>query len=320
MAELPKPADQDARNCYACSAKYSRLNLVVNLALAGVKGFIGVVAASRALLASALYSVNDVLSAVIVMVSLRVARRPPDEDHTYGHGKAEFVAVGIVSTVLAAAVVFILVFSVADIVQGVEAPPHVIALLVAVVTMGTNLYLARQGQCAARHLGSPVLRTCAEHNRADAISSVATMVGVGGALLGLHLLDPVVAIFETLHIVGLSGTLLGQALRGLMDSALPETEVQQIRRVCQDLPGVDCIHSLRTRQAGPQSWVDIDVAVAETLSVSEAHRITSEVDRAVRAALGRGVETQVKFRSNNGRPVHASDAAPLDGAGVKSHA
>jgi cation diffusion facilitator family transporter len=303
---MTRPADRIAlepRRCQACGTQFSLLNLVVNLALAVIKALIGLLAASRALMASALYSVNDVLSAVTVLVSLRVARRPADGDHAYGHGKAEFVAIGIVSTILAGGVIFILFFSVADILRGVKTPPHMIALLVAAATMATNEFLARRGFCAARMLGSPALRTSAEHNRADAISSIATLVGVGGAALGLHMADPVVAIFETVHIVWLSGSLLGHSLRGLMDAALPAEEVERISRACGELPGVKEVVKLRSRQAGPQAWIDMEVAVASEISVQEAHSVTRQVQQTIERVVNRAVSTQVKFRSSNGKPV-----------------
>jgi cation diffusion facilitator family transporter len=275
--------------------QFSRLNLVVNSALAALKAFIGVVAASRALMASALYSVNDVLSAVIVIISLRVARRPPDSEHAYGYGKAEFIAIGIVSTILAGAVIFILFFSVADLFKGVEAPPHYFALFVAALTMATNAFIARRGFCVAERLGSPVLETCAEHNHADAVSSLAAMIGIGGAAIGLHFLDPLVAIFETFHIIWLSGSLLGHSLRGLMDGALPPDEVEHIARACQQLPGVLGLKTMRTRQSGPHACVDMDVLVSPELSVKEADRIRAQVAQAIRLILDRPVETQVKF-------------------------
>jgi cation diffusion facilitator family transporter len=276
---------------------------VINLALAIIKALIGVLAYSRALLASALYSVNDVLSAVIVMVSLRVARRPPDQDHAYGHGKAEFIAIGIVSTILAVAVIFVLFFSVSDILEGVNAPPHAIALLVAAVTLATNEFLARRGFCAAERLGSPVLRTSAEHNRADAVSSLATIVGVGGAWLGLHLLDPLVAIFETIHIIWLSGSLLGHSLRGLMDASLPLSQVERINAACTVLPGVEEVTNLRSRQAGPQAWVDMEILVKSGISVQEAHQVTREVRSTVQEILGKGATAQVRFRASGGNGV-----------------
>jgi cation diffusion facilitator family transporter len=305
MAKPPRTPEPEHRRCQSCGTQFTWLNLIVNLALAILKGVIGVAAASRALMAGALYSINDVLSAIIAMISLRVARRPADQDHAYGHGKAEFIAVGIVSTILAVAVIFILFYSVADIIQGIDAPPHLIAILVAAVTMATNEFLARRGFCAAERLGSPVLRTTAEHNRADAISSLATIIGVGGAKLGIHLLDPLVAIFETIHIIWLSGSLLGNALRGLMDTALPPAMVSRVSSACNLVPGVEGVLRLRTRQAGPLPCVDVEVAVADHLTVLEAQAISHEVQRAVRSAMGRSTETQVKLRSTRAIPEQA---------------
>jgi len=283
------------------------------LALAAIKGFIGFVAASRALLASGLYSINDVASAIAAMVSLRVARRPPSQSHRYGYGKAEFIAVGIVSVVLLFAVVFILAYAIVDVVKGVLQPPHLIAALVALVTMATNEFLARRGFCAAARLGSPMLRTSAEHNRADAISSAATVIGVGGAAVGLHAMDPLVAIFETVHIVWLSGTLLGSSLRGLMDSALSPDQISAIRRACERVVGVVRLGRIRSRQAGPMSWVDIEIDVAGTLT--EGHRVRADVCRSVDQALGRRVKTQVILKA-----ARVDATAPQPARRCESHA
>jgi len=309
--------------CEACAVRFSWLTLVVNGALALLKTVIGLMAASRALIASALYSVNDVISAVIVMISMRVARQPPDEDHAYGHGKAEFVAIGVLSTILAAAVVFILIYSVVDILRGVDTPPHLIALPVAAVTMATNEFLARRGFCAARRAESPVLQTSAEHNRADAISSAAAMLGITGATLGLHWMDPGVAIFETVHIVYLSGSLLGHALRGLMDSSLPPGEVEAIARACRAVPRVQGVLALRTRHAGPHAWVDVALRVDGGLRVEQTAELRRQVKREIRAALPHSMTIQVKFvvsaeaaparDSGNGAPAASSSA--LQGAG-----
>jgi cation diffusion facilitator family transporter len=206
-------------------------------------------------------------------------------------------------------VVFILTYSVIDVLRGVDGPPHLIALPVAAVTMATNQFLARRGFCAAARTESPVLRTSAEHNRADAISSLATMVGVGGAALGLHRLDPIVAIFETVHIVWLSGSLFGHSLRGLMDAALPDAAVAAVRRSCSDVPGVLGVASLRTRQSGANSWVDIEVQVARGTQVRQASEIRRNVQSAIRVALPGSVFSQVKFRVIDPQSAAAPAAA-----------
>jgi cation diffusion facilitator family transporter len=285
--------------CQSCAVSFSWTTLVVNALLALLKSVVGVMAGSRALVASALYSVNDVLSSIVVMISMRIARRSPDRTHAYGYGKAEFVAIGLVSTILAGAVVFILTYSVIDILRGVEGAPHLIVLPVAALSMATNQFLARKGFCAAARTRSSVLYTSAEHNRADAVSSLATMIGVGGAALGFHRLDPMVAIFETVHIVWLSGSLFGAALRGLMDAALPEPTVAAVAQACGRVPGVVRVVNLRTRQAGANAWVDVEVQVERGTAVAMATEICRTVERSIQMTLERTihsrVHSQVKF-------------------------
>jgi len=297
MATLRSRASETvSRRCYACALQFSSLTLALNAGMGLLKVVIGMMAGSRALVASALYSINDVLSGMVVMISIRLARRPPDADHPYGHGKAEFVAIGIVSTILVGAVIYVLTHSVAAIVSGVEAPPHLIVLPVAAVSLLTNTFLANRGRCVAKRTESPVVETAAEHNHADAVSSAATMIGVGGAALGLHVLDPIVAIFETVHIVWLAGSLFGHSLRGLMDAALPPTAVSVISNACASVPGVLGVSMLRTRQVGAYAWVDAEVQISSETLVDDADEICREVQYAIRSAVPFEVMSQVKFQ------------------------
>ncbi len=308
----PRTRGIPRQRCRRCAVRFSWLTLWVNGALALLKSVIGLMAGSRALVASALYSVNDVLSSVVVMISVRVARRPADDAHAYGYGKAEFVAIGLVSTILAGAVIFILTYSVIDVLRGVEGPPHLIALPVAAVTMATNLLLARRGFCAAQRTESPILHTSAEHNHADAVSSLATMIGVTGAALGMHRLDPIVAIFETVHIVWLSGSLFGHAMRGLMDAALPESAVAAIEYACERVPGVEGVGRVRTRQSGAYVWIDVDVLVAPGTAVGRANQIRCAVEQAIVTAVPQSVRCQVQFRVGK-RPAPAAGYAVAGG-------
>jgi cation diffusion facilitator family transporter len=289
----------DVKRCSTCGSRFSVLNLLVNLALTMIKIVVGILSGSRALLACSLYSFNDVLSAVIVMVSQRMGSRPADQEHAYGYGKAEFVAIAIISFIMVAALFFIIFYSVTDIVRGVEGPPHVAALLVAVLSMIVGELLARMGYCSARHSDdSPSLKSCAEHNRADALSSLAVAVGVGGAILGLHVLDPIVAIFEVLHIGVISGAFFGKAIKGLMDLSLPPDEVERISLACGRVPGVSRVALLRTRRMGIKSCVDVVINVSRDISVEQADKVVRQVKSATWKALGRSVETQVRFEAD----------------------
>jgi cation diffusion facilitator family transporter len=311
MSPRPRPPSEPSQEaCDLCALQFSWLTLAVSGGLGLLKLAVGIMAGSKALIASTLYSVNDILSGIVVIISMRVARRAPDDSHPYGYGKAEFVAVGIVSLILAGAVVYIISHSVAVLLGGMSAPPHLIVLPVTAVAMATNEFLARRGFCAAKRTESPVMHTAAEHNRADAISSLAVMIGLGGATLGLHFLDPIIAIFEAVHIVWLAGALFGQSLRGLMDAALPPAAEARIARACRKVPGVTDVVGLRTRQVGAYAWVDAEVQVADGTGVDRASEICRDVQRAIRAALPQLVRSQVKFRAGG------AASAPLpQGAG-----
>jgi len=277
--------------------RFSALSLFANLALAIVKAVVGVFSGSRALMAAALYSVNDVLSAAIVMVSLKFGRRPADSDHAYGHGKAEFIAIGLVGLILAVGVFFILFYSLIDVIRGVSVGPHFIAVAVAVLSLVVNGMLALKGSCAARMLASPVLHTAAEHLRADAVSSAAVLVGVLGAFLGLHILDRLVAVFEAFHILWLAGTLFGTSIKGLMDTALPEEEIDELHKAVSRVDGVVRVVDVKTRLAGCYAWADVVVALPKGYSVARATEVCDDVRSAVATGLHRPIETQVAFRS-----------------------
>lgn len=290
-------SEPSQRTCDLCALQFSWLTLAVNSGLGLLKVVVGIMAGSKALIASALYSINDVLSGTVVIISMRLARRAPDDSHPYGYGKAEFVAVGIVSVILAGAVVYIIAHSVAVLVGGVAMAPHLIVLPVTALAMATNEYLARRGFCAAKRTESPVTHTAAEHNHADAISSFAVMIGLLGASMGLHFLDPIVAIFEAVHIVWLAGALFGQSLRGLMDAALSPAAEARITRACRKVPGVVDLVGLRTRQVGAYAWIDAEIQVADGTDVDRAAEICHEVKRAIRGTLPQIAHSQVKFRA-----------------------
>lgn len=304
----------DRQHCASCGTGFTHLNLSINIALAILKAFVGLLTGSRALLTNSLYSLNDVLSAIAVLISLKVARTPADRDHPFGRGKVEFIAIGLVSLVLVGSVV-LLVWSFVGI-TGVQVempgPVMLAAFMVALLSFGVSYLLSKRGFCAAERLRSPALHTSAEHNHADAISSIAVMVAIAGAgIFKLHVLDRIVSIFEALDVMRLSGILLGLSVKGLMDSALPAEDVEFVRRACMKIPGVSDVKVVRSRRVGAKAWVDVVVAVEGDQSVEEAHVITDRVRAVVSEVLGPTAHAQVGFRAHkhaggNGR------GAPLE--------
>jgi cation diffusion facilitator family transporter len=273
------------------------LTLAIDALLALLKVSIGVLADSHALTVSSLYSVNDVMSSIAVTVSLRLGQRRPTTEYAYGFGRAEFIAVAMVSLAISIGVFLAFVFSTSEIVKGVGAPPHFVAALLAAVSMGVSWTLARKNHRVAEALHSPALATSADHHHADAHGSLLALIGIGGALLGFHVFDRIIAAVESLHLVALSGTLLARAVNGLMDRALPIEDHTMLQSICSKVKGVRRVVHVRSRLLGSQTWVDVAVAVAPKLTVSQAHEIRHDVTDAVRGAIGGQLVTQVRFQT-----------------------
>jgi cation diffusion facilitator family transporter len=292
--------------------RFAGLMLIVNAAMAVVKIGVGILSGSHALLASALYSFNDLLSAIAVAVSLRIGYKKPDPRYPYGYGKAEFIAVGMVSLAIAIGVFLMFLFSALDIFKGVAGPPHVVAIALAAVSMLVSWALARRGHALAEVVESPALSTSVEHHHADAVGSMAAIIGVGGAVLGLHVLDRVVAIFETLHLIALSGSLLAQSAKGLMDAAIPGEDVDLVEEACGRVEGVEQVAFVRSRRVGSKTWIDVGVRVGRRIKVIQAHRIGEHVAAAVTDVLGPSTVTQVRF--------HGPDELERVPGGGRAHA
>jgi cation diffusion facilitator family transporter len=270
----------------------------VNTGLAAMKATVGMLTHSEALVVSSLYSINDVLSAAAVITSLRMSHRSPSARHPFGYGKVEFLAVGAVSVVLAASVCFF-TYEMVRLFGGHQTgSPSLLAAGVALFALVTSGVLARRGFCVAKNLDSPALHTSAEHNRADALSSAAVLVGLGGAAMGLPVLDRLVAVFEALDIMRLAGALLGQSLQGLMDAALPSRTLEVLRRASLQVPGVLEVGAIRSRRSGSVAWVDIVVEVAPGQTVEQAHQVTRRVHALVREVVGQRARAQVGFRAH----------------------
>jgi len=275
--------------------RYAGIALSVSSLMAAFKITVGLLAASHALLASALYSINDILSSIAIAVSVRMGRKRPDVQHPYGYGKAEFVAVGIVSLAIAIGVLFMFSFSVLDIIKGVPGPPHFIAMTLAALSLVVSWNMSRKAHHIAKKLNSPAVSTSAAHNHADAEGSLMALIGIGGAILGLHVLDRIIAVLETLHLIGLSGVLLAKAVKGLMDTSIPQEEVELVAGACRSVTGVAGVKYVRSRRAGSDTWLDIAVAVPAGVRVAEAHEIRRQIEGAVVGVLGPMVTTQVRF-------------------------
>ncbi len=259
--------------------------LVVNICLTLVKLGAGVVGRSHALIADGIHSLSDLATDLVAFVGWRYSSKPRDSDHPYGHGKIE---------TLAATFVGILLFGtgVAIVVEGFEAMfeqqpvlPGWIALVAAIFSIVLKEALYRYTLAYANRLGSSVLVANAWHHRSDALSSIATLVGVAGARLGFPVLDPVAAVLVAALIMKVGVDVVVRGSRELVEESLQEEETARLIAAATGVDGVRGVSEMQSRRVGPAAVIDVSITVDGDLTVTQGHTIAHEVEEALCAAM-----------------------------------
>ncbi|MBF0428988.1 MAG: cation transporter, partial [Magnetococcales bacterium] len=225
--------------CLTCHQIVGWIGLVVNLGLAGLKLFVGVVSGSQALVVDALYSAKDIVTSLLIIVGLKVSKQPIDREHPFGHGKVEFVFGALVSLVLMAVTGLLLFFAAGHLLEGEHRAPHLIALWTAFFSAVANWIMHRYTHCVAEQINSPMVTILSKHHHADATASLFVALGIiGSHYLGMPWLDTVVAVGETLDLFYLSAGIFWDSFQGLMDTSASRDVVERIRRRTLQVPGV----------------------------------------------------------------------------------
>ena len=265
----------------------------MNLLLVGLKAVAGLVGHSAAMISDAVHSLSDFVTDIVVLVFVRVSARPQDEDHDYGHGKYETLATLFIGLALAAAAVGIVVSGAGKLarwLQGEDLPaPGKIALWAALASIVAKELLFQYTRIKGKHLNSKALEANAWHHRSDALSSVGTAIGIGGAiLLGSRwtVLDPLASIVVGAMLVKVAWDLLGPSFGELTDSSLPADMEQEMLAIIRGVPGVEDPHNLRTRRIGNRIAAEVHIRLDGSLPLSEAHEKASEVERRFKERFG----------------------------------
>jgi cation diffusion facilitator family transporter len=256
-----------------------RQSILVNFCLAILKGLVGFWGNSFALIADAIESTADVFTSIVVWVGLKSASKPPDEDHPYGHGRAEPLAGIVVALSLVAAAIFIAIESIRLIQTPHKTPaPYTLIVLVAVVVIKELMF--RYVEKTASDTGSIALKGEAWHHRSDAITSFTAAIGITIALIfgqGYESADDWAALIAAVFIVYNAWHIFEPAFHEVMDKAPPQYLVEEIRALARQVDGVQDVEKCFIRKSGFEFFVDIHVVVDGNLSVKEGHKIGHDV-------------------------------------------
>ncbi|SEI37541.1 cation diffusion facilitator family transporter [Allopseudospirillum japonicum] len=264
--------------------KVTLIGSALDATLGGLKIFVGYWGNSSALIADGIHSLSDLLSDVLVLVATHFGRQQADAKHPYGHARFETLATFILGGLLIAVAGALAYQAIKELVTADfnALLPASETLIIAALSIAGKEWIYHYTMRVARAIRSDLLKANAWHSRSDALSSVVVFIGIGGALMGWPWLDQVAALVVAFMVAHIGASLAWNSIEELVDTALPEQDVQKIHKLALSVQEVKNVHGLRTRKMGAAILLDIHLQVDQCISVSEGHHIGVCVARQLR--------------------------------------
>ena len=272
----------------------------INIVLTVAKLLAGVFGRSAAMVADGVHSLSDLLTDAIVLVFTHISSKGKDRNHSFGHGKFETMATLIISVILAVVGAKLMesgIRSIINVANGEILPrPGYIALIAAIVSIILKEALYQWTAKVGKDTNSPAVVANAWHHRSDALSSIGSLIGIGGAIiLGQKwtILDPVASCGISIAIIVVAVKMAIPSLNELLETSLSEDVENEIIATASSVNGVKDIHNLKTRRNGVSAIIDAHIVVDPSISITEAHDIATEVEEALSRKFGN--ETQISI-------------------------
>jgi len=261
--------------------KVIQVGFWINAILMVMKLLAGHYGGSEAVFADGVESGCDFIAITSTIIALKIGRKPFDEKHPYGHGRAESISAIIVSLIIFATGGGILYKAVMTIVKREYAEPQLMAVLAAFTTIIIKESLFRYTRKVSKRLESPAVEAIAKDHRKDAITSIATLIGVGGAYFGIVLMDPLAAGLTAFFIFHIGWETFRGAANDLMDGQPPDELIAGVTEIAEGVAGVEHVHEIRGRRSGQYLIVDLKLEMDPDMTVKQSHAIATEVKRLI---------------------------------------
>ena len=315
--KIEKEAEKLPPNMAKLKPRASYVGACVNIMQTLIKITFGILGQSAALVADGIHSLSDLMSDALVITAVRLGSREADKEHPYGHRRFETIA----GVILGGSLIFIgagIGWSVYERISNPETlpVPNELSLGITAVSILLNEWLYHYTKRIAKITRSKLLLANAWHQRSDAFSSIVVLIGIGAVMLGYPLADAFAAIIVAILVIKIGLNLMIEGIKELVDTALPEHLVAEIRTVIYDIDGVEDIHLLRTRYMGEDALIDAHIIVDPRISVSEGHRIGDMVRDELIARFDDVMEVLVHVDPENDEAL-ANHIKPLTRANVQ---
>lgn len=260
------------------------VGMIANTLLAIMKGIGGFASGSRALLADSVHSASDIAGSIVVLFGVKIAHKPPDKEHPYGHGKAENIASIIVAFLLIIVGIQISISSIKVFFGDIPEAPGILALAIIIISIIVKEMLFYYKYYLGKKYHSTALTAEAWHHRSDSLSSVAALVGIGGAILGdyfhitfLLYADAAAGIVVSLIVIKVGYTLAKESSQVVLEKVLDSEDIKVYNDTVSDIKGVLRIDQIYARTHGTYVVIDIKISVDPEITVREGHDIAANV-------------------------------------------
>ncbi|WP_289136558.1 cation diffusion facilitator family transporter [uncultured Brevibacillus sp.] len=257
------------------------VSIIAYIFCAGLKIGVALLAGSEALMADGLNNSTDVVASIAVLIGLRIARKPPDQDHPYGHFRAETISSLVASFIMLFVGIQVVTDAVSSLFHSKQSAPGMLAGWTALATAVVMLFVYRYNRDLAKRTNSQALMAAAADNRSDALVSIGTFVGVAGAQFQMYWLDPLAAFVVGFIILKTAWDIFRDATHQLTDG-FDQTQLEDLRATIRDIAGVKDIRDIKARYHGSSVLVDVVIHVDPELNVVESHTITEKIEARMR--------------------------------------
>lgn len=267
---------------YEEANKVTRQSIGWNVFLTLIKIIAGIFGKSNAMIADGLHSASDIISSVGVLLGNYISSTPVDKEHNYGHEKAETLVSFLLSILLIVVSGSIGIDAIKSLgnIDDIKIPTA-LPLVVAIISILIKEYQFRITIKIANKINSPALKADAWHHRSDALSSVAAFIGIGGAMLGFKILDPIASVAVALFVAKVGIDILIGATNELMDVSIDAEQEKQIKNIAKNTEGVMNLGDIRSRKHGAMAYVDLVICVDGKLTVTEGHDIANQLEKEI---------------------------------------
>lgn len=260
------------------AVRVSTVSIISNIILSLLKLLAGIVGKSMAMLSDAVHSLSDVFGSIIVIVGVKMSKREEDRDHQYGHDRMECLASLALGAILFGTGILLIYEGIKKIYTGEDiSTPGTIALVAAIISIIVKEGMYWYTKISADKIHSDALRAEAWHHRSDALSSIGSLIGVAGAMLGVKILDPIMAGIIGMVIIKVAYDIAKEAVDKMVDKACDDELVNQMKELVLKVDGVEELDLIKTRMFGTKIYVDIEISADGNLLLRQSHEIAEMV-------------------------------------------